>query len=530
MYHIRKKEKLGDGTYGVVYSAEMHTDDELKEVAVKRNLCQPSMLGMSCIREMNFLECLKGHPNIVFLESVHQGNPFRNGPMTPIPLEREQSEDSHHFIFERAECTMFKYLKSKDRDLKLMKSFMCDILLGLEYCHSKSILHRDLKPDNILILNDVAKICDFGMSCRPNKYIPSTPGTVTSWYRAPEICCEHEYSLASDIWSAGCVFYQMLSSRSLITVDDIEDEDELNKELMKDILRKTPERWKKSYMKKYLATGALTKHINLKLEKKSKPFFDMLKRKKYLANFNKSPGSLNEISDLLTKMMKLDPSERPTATECLSHCFFSSMKNKIDKVRKDFPPLHWESQTVRIYDCLERRIAANIAFEIYNERDEYDWYKHNILFHGFRIFDEYLAFEHINMEEEEKLKEVSEESGKVLEREEIYLFFFTCMYIMYKFFSCLNYIDEWDYFFPSELICEENKRKVEEFEKFLVFDVCNKILFKDTFLELLDAELTKEKNEEEMELDIKNALMSYGGITSNYTGKMKRLYEKTMKS
>jgi serine/threonine protein kinase len=73
--------------------------------------------------------------------------------------------------------------------LNLIKSIMRDILKGIKYCHMNKVMHRDLKPPNILYTEDgVAKIADFGLSRTfgiPFKYYPQT--VVTLYYRAPEI-------------------------------------------------------------------------------------------------------------------------------------------------------------------------------------------------------------------------------------------------------------------------------------------------------------------------------------------------------
>ena len=119
-------------------------------------------------------------------------------------------EDSHHFILEFSDgdledfypkCNNYYYLK-----------VMCQTLLGIEFIHSKGVIHRDLKPGNILVSMGkdglpYAKIIDFGLACHSSHYRPSTPGTVTHWYRAPEICCRYDYyDTATDMWSLGCVF------------------------------------------------------------------------------------------------------------------------------------------------------------------------------------------------------------------------------------------------------------------------------------------------------------------------------------
>lgn len=90
---------------------------------------------------------------------------------------------------------------------------------GLKYLHSAGILHRDIKPGNLLVnSNCLLKICDFGLA-RVEEPDPSrhmTQEVVTQYYRAPEVLmgCRH-YGSAIDVWSVGCIFAELLGRRIL---------------------------------------------------------------------------------------------------------------------------------------------------------------------------------------------------------------------------------------------------------------------------------------------------------------------------
>ena len=92
---------------------------------------------------------------------------------------------------------------------------------ALKYLHTGYIIHRDLKPSNILVnSNCTIKLCDFGLvrsiSCK-NESVPIlTEGVATRWYRAPEVLLgSKSYSTPADIWSFGCIIYEILAQKPL---------------------------------------------------------------------------------------------------------------------------------------------------------------------------------------------------------------------------------------------------------------------------------------------------------------------------
>ena len=101
------------------------------------------------------------------------------------------------------------------------------MLLGLEYIHALGITHRDLKPANLLITvtpeGPQTKICDFGLSGYLCTGEYSHARMVTAWYRAPEIACRANYTKKVDMWSAGCILFELISGKALML--DLPDDD-----------------------------------------------------------------------------------------------------------------------------------------------------------------------------------------------------------------------------------------------------------------------------------------------------------------
>ena len=149
MSRYKKLEKLGEGTYGLVYKAEdLHTG---KYVAIKKIKLDNNEEGIpaTTMREISLLSHLK-HPNIVQMD----GCLYVNGELM--------------LVFEYMSCDLKGYLDSLPPNRYLeasrLKKFSYYLIEGIRFCHARRILHRDLKPQNILISEDKQlKIADFGL-------------------------------------------------------------------------------------------------------------------------------------------------------------------------------------------------------------------------------------------------------------------------------------------------------------------------------------------------------------------------------
>lgn len=97
---------------------------------------------------------------------------------------------------------------------------MNQLLAGLQHCHERGILHRDIKGSNLLIdRSGMLKIADFGLAnlYNPAKKMPLTSRVVTLWYRAPELLLgATDYGPGIDLWSAGCLMAEMFSGRPVM--------------------------------------------------------------------------------------------------------------------------------------------------------------------------------------------------------------------------------------------------------------------------------------------------------------------------
>ncbi|KAJ2977648.1 hypothetical protein NQ176_g4252 [Zarea fungicola] len=113
-------------------------------------------------------------------------------------------------------------LSRQGLDDAVIRKFMLQMCEGIKYCHSRRILHRDLKPQNLLIdRHGNLKICDFGLARAFGVPLRTyTHEVVTLWYRAPEILLGgRQYSTGVDMWSIGCIFAEMCMRKPLFPGD-----------------------------------------------------------------------------------------------------------------------------------------------------------------------------------------------------------------------------------------------------------------------------------------------------------------------
>jgi len=291
----KKLEKIGEGTYGEVFKARNRKTNET--VALKKIRMESEEEGVpsTAVREISILKQLD-HPNIVHLFDV-------------ILTERSLT-----LVFEYMDQDLKNYLDAcgeKGIEEYTVKSFLYQLLQGLAYCHEHRVLHRDLKPQNLLInMEGELKLADFGLArgfgIPVKKY---THEVVTLWYRPPDVLLgSTKYSTQVDMWGVGCIFAEMVMGRPLFRGGTTSDQ----------LLR----------IFKILGTPDKTlwpDSVKLPDYKilESSPKFPPQDLKNYVPRLDRCG------LDLLLSFLQHDPNKRLSAKEALKHQYFADLKGKV---------------------------------------------------------------------------------------------------------------------------------------------------------------------------------------------------------
>lgn len=285
-------EKLGEGTYGKVYKAISRATGEFFALKKIRIGYEEEGVPSTAIREISLLkEC--DHPNVIKLYEVFSGS------------------TAMYLVFELVDCDLRVYFKKYGafRDPSLLKSAACQIGSGIDFCHTHRILHRDLKPQNVLI--DVKlhrlKLADFGLARAFSVPLGAyTHEVVTLWYRAPEILLgQAKYATPTDIWSMGCMICEMATGRALFPGDS---EIDTVFRIFRELGTPTDEVW----------PGVST----LKDYQQEFPKW----RGSNFADVRAAAPALGDTGlDLVRACLRFNPVDRPSARRLVQHPFFDVM-------------------------------------------------------------------------------------------------------------------------------------------------------------------------------------------------------------
>ncbi|OWF43658.1 cyclin-dependent kinase-like 1 isoform X6 [Mizuhopecten yessoensis] len=292
-----KLGRIGEGSYGVVFKCR--NKDTGGIVAIKRFVESEDdpLIKKIAMREIRMLKQLK-HPNLVNLIEV-----FRR-------------KKRLHLVFEYVDHTVLHELERFPRGVSedLIKKIVSQLLEAVNYCHSRNCIHRDVKPENILLSTErQVKLCDFGfarvLTGPSDNY---TDYVATRWYRAPELLVgDPKYGPPVDVWAIGCVFAELLSGQALWPGKSDLDQIFQIKKTLGDLLPSQ----KSAFSSNIFFQG-------LEIPNVEPENYEPLELK-----FHKmSPVALSFMKNCLN----MDPAERMTCEELLKHPYLDGMTSLLD--------------------------------------------------------------------------------------------------------------------------------------------------------------------------------------------------------
>ena len=212
---------VGHGAQGIICSAVDMQSPTSAEIAVKKipNALDETIASKRLLRELRLLRNLK-HPNILSVIDVMLPPSTNVLLWKDVYMVSELMDTDLNYVIESGQTITTEHVQC----------FTYQLLCGISYIHSYNVVHRDLKPGNVLVdQNCQLKICDFGLarSCANGSERDSdsqqllTMYVTTRWYRAPELLCFNvTYGSPVDMWSVGCILAELLGRQPLFKGSD----------------------------------------------------------------------------------------------------------------------------------------------------------------------------------------------------------------------------------------------------------------------------------------------------------------------
>lgn len=305
MEKYEKLSKIGEGSYGVVFKCRNRDSGQI--VAIKKFVESEDdpLIKKIALREIRMLKQLK-HSNLVNLIEV-----FRR-------------KRKLHLVFEYCDHTVLTELDKNTRGVpeNQVKKIIWQVLQAVNFCHQHNCIHRDVKPENILITkHGVIKLCDFGFA-----RILTGPGddytdyVATRWYRAPELLVgDTQYGPPVDVWAIGCVFAELLSGQPLWPGKSDVDQLYLIQRTLGDLIPRHKHIFSTNQFFHGLTIPEPDTRVPLEV---------------------RFSGVNPQALSFMKACLQMDPRARLTCEELLEHTYFDSFREELESMKEQPQPVH----------------------------------------------------------------------------------------------------------------------------------------------------------------------------------------------
>ncbi|OHS94062.1 Cyclin-dependent kinase 5 [Tritrichomonas foetus] len=321
---------VGSGTYGSVWRYYSNTDKS-KIVSVKQSKISndDKSIPPSIFRELVLLSEIN-HPHIIHI--------------TPKNIFLEHDAQTLSFAYDYGAIDirkMIQYFAKKSEKIPpvITKSILFQLLLALDHLRRRSIAHCDITPSNLLLMfpdsnsnPGVIKLIDFGLSrVTDNSRLPKNFGVVTVWYRAPELLLgDTNYSTKIDIWSAGCIFAELLNPGTALFATQGNQETD-------------PTKFNQKQLQAIIDILGPLQESDFPLNFTFKNELGKIQNPMRGSQLDRRIRTNSETAfDLLSKMLKYNANERISAKEALRHPYFNELPICVMNISGQIPIKEWD--------------------------------------------------------------------------------------------------------------------------------------------------------------------------------------------